>query len=97
MGSVRIIFRNKTVAPAAAADRRVLLVKAVTPAPHLLPDPWLGHDFDRPMTGEQFDLIAKALHDDAISVEDAARARDAWVCNQPLPADLIDVVLAGSR
>jgi hypothetical protein len=101
----RIIFRNTTAAPAAAhaapasvhmPTAPVVFLKALEPPPALLDDPWRGHDFDKPMTGEQFDLIAKALHDGAISIEDAARARDAWVCYHPLPADLIDAVLAGS-
>ncbi|MGT2471651.1 hypothetical protein [Paraburkholderia terrae] len=90
----RIIFHNKTAAPAAAPARPVLFV---TPAPPLLPDPWRGHDFDKPMTDEQFDLIAKALHDGAISVDDAARANEAWVCYKPLPADLIRPVLEQSQ
>ncbi|MFM0385866.1 hypothetical protein [Paraburkholderia dipogonis] len=106
MGSAQIIFRNKTsasaAAPAAPASARmptasVVFLKALEPQPELLEDPWRGHDFDKPMTGEQFDLIVKALHEGAISVFDAARARDAWVCYQPLPADLIGAVLAGSR
>ena len=92
MGAARVVFR-KGAAQAAAPVRPVLFV---TPAPPLLPDPWREHDFDKPMTGEQFDLVAKALHDGAISVEDAARARDAWVCFRPLPADLIDTVLEQS-
>ncbi|WP_433704449.1 hypothetical protein [Paraburkholderia sacchari] len=90
MGTARVIFRNKGAAPVAVPVRPVLFV---TPAPPLLPDSSREHDFDKPMTGEQFDLIAKALHDGAISAEDAARARDAWVCFKPLPADLIDAVI----
>lgn len=96
-----VIFRRKGAAAAALVSVRmptapVVFLKANEPQPEHLEDPWRGHDFDKPMTGEQFDLIAKALHDGAISVEDAARARDAWVCYQPLPADLICAVLTGS-
>lgn len=91
MSRRRIIFRK---ARAQSAARRIMFT---TPAPYLVEDALHGHESDKPMTGQQFDLVAKALHDGAVSVEDAARARDAWVCFKPLPADLIGVVLAAGE
>ncbi|RZF23844.1 hypothetical protein EVC45_42005 [Paraburkholderia sp. UYCP14C] len=54
------------------------------------------HAFHLPATGHMVDLLIKGRHEGSISVEDARRAQDAWMCNKPLPGDLIEAVLAAS-
>lgn len=97
MNGRRIIFRNKTAAPVApfSVGVPILLVKSVTPVTVPLepvPDPDPGFDFGKPMTGHMFDLVCKALHAGEITVRDAARANDAYICGRPLPHDLIELV-----
>jgi hypothetical protein len=98
-------------APAAPVSVRVptapvLFVKAITPAsetppqPARVPDPASefdpGMDCNRPMTGYMFDLVCKALHDNKITVSEAAHANDAYLAGRVLPTGLIKLVVARS-
>ncbi|MCI0146665.1 hypothetical protein KNO81_12280 [Paraburkholderia sediminicola] len=83
-----------------AVRRRVVFVKAITPAP--VPEP--AHaaapvepdDFSwgQPCTWGMFDILVKGLHDSRVSVSDVVRANDAYMCGRPLPHDLIELVVA---
>ncbi|MBB5463749.1 hypothetical protein [Paraburkholderia sp. Cpub6] len=92
-GRRRVVF----VKAPAAAPLPILFVKSVTPEPvplELVPEPDPCFDFGKPMTGHMHDLLCKGLHDGRVSVSDIVRANQAYMCNRPIPHDLIEIVVA---
>jgi hypothetical protein len=94
----RIIFRNTTAAPAAAhaaptsvrmPTAPVMFLKAIMPAP----DPLNAIDWTCPITGDQFDTLAKAAAVGEIGMDDLARASEASLCRGVVPDDLRRVIV----
>lgn len=75
----------------------VMFVKTITPAPvplESVPETDLWFEFGKPMTCHMHELLCKGLHDGRVSVSDVVRANQAFMCAKPLPADLIELVVA---
>ncbi|REG61556.1 hypothetical protein B0G80_4409 [Paraburkholderia sp. BL6669N2] len=85
----RIIFHNKTVAPAAAARVSALPVMFVKAAP----DPLEAVDWTASITHAQLGMLIKAAHVGDIDMSDLARAAEASLRRRPVPEDLRRVIV----